>query len=96
MRTIRVALVQFDARPEEPARNLEAMTQWAAKAAKASARWIMFHEGTLCDYTPRVAEFAEPVPDGNATQAMIRLAQEHHCHISFGLSESDHGKCVIS
>jgi len=96
MRTIRIALIQFDARPEEPDRNLGAMQQWTTQAAAAGARWIMFHEGTLCDYTPRVAEFAESVPDGNATQRMLQQARKHHCYISFGLSEHDHGKYFIS
>ena len=95
-RRVRVALVQFDARPEAVSENLEKMRGWVVQAKEAEARWIMFHEGTVCDYTPRVSELAEAVPEGPSTQAMIDLAQEHGCYISFGLSEADNGRCFIS
>ena len=96
MRTVRVALVQFDARPEAVGDNLDRMQRWVAEAGEAKARWIMFHEGTLCDYTPRVAEYAEPVPDGRSTQRLAAQAQAQECFISFGLSEADAGKHYIS
>ena len=57
--TTRVAMIQFDAVPEAVERNLEQMRDWVAKASETGARWIMFHEGTLCDYTPRLSELAE-------------------------------------
>ena len=96
MPTVRVALVQFDAVPEAVPENLDKMRQWVLEARKAGARWIMFHEGTVCDYTPSLATFAEAVPDGRSTRAMATLAQEHDCFISFGLSESDKGKYFIT
>jgi predicted amidohydrolase len=43
-----------------------------------------------------LAELAEAVPDGPSTQLMSRLAQEHECFISFGLSEVDGGRYFIS
>lgn len=89
MPTIPLALIQFDAVPEESAANLAKMRSLAEEAAVGKARWIMFHEGALCDYTPRVAELAERVPDGEATQSMLELAQTLGVYISFGLSEAD-------
>jgi predicted amidohydrolase len=86
-RVFRVALVQFDAVPEEPGRNLQEMERLMREAVGKGARWIMFHEGTLTDYTPRLEELAEEVPDGPACRRMARLARELNCQVSFGLSE---------
>jgi len=66
VRTWRVALVQFDAVPEQPERNLTEMERLARLAVSQGARLVMFHEGALTDYTPRLNELGEQVPDGPA------------------------------
>ena len=91
MTTRRIALIQFDAHPENPQRNLAEMERLAREAASQDARWILFHEGTLCDYTPRVAELAEAVPGGTACGRIESLASELGCFISFGLTEQRAG-----
>ncbi len=91
-----MALVQFDAVPEQPERNLQAMERLARAAAAHGARVIMFHEGALTDYTPRLEELAEAVPDGPACRRLARLARELNCHVSFGLSERDGDRYYIS
>ena len=96
MPKIRVALVQFDAVPERVEHNLEKIRYWAEKAANAHARWIMFHEGTVCDYTPNLSDYAEPVPDGRSTQFMADLAKDISSHICFGLSERENDRYYIS
>jgi predicted amidohydrolase len=93
---IPIALVQFDALPEASAHNLACMERLTMQAVQAGARLVMFHEGTLCDYTPRVAELAELVPEGPATQHMAALAQQLGCYISFGLSEKCQGRYYIT
>ncbi|MFH0963231.1 MAG: nitrilase-related carbon-nitrogen hydrolase, partial [Planctomycetota bacterium] len=95
-RSIRVALVQFDASPEAVDDNLEKMRSWVRAAARERARWIVFHEATLCDYTPDLPRLAQPVPDGPATRAMIALARETLTFISFGLSEKAGDRFHIS
>jgi predicted amidohydrolase len=95
-KVIRVALVQFDAVPELPERNLGEMERLTREAAAKGARLVMFHEGTLTDYTPRLAELAEEVPDGPACRRMARLARELDCYVSFGLSERDGDRYYIS
>ena len=96
VRTIPVALIQFDAIPEQVERNANQMEMLAERAAQSGARWIMFHEGTACDYTPRLKELAEEVPNGTATEQMGKLAQRLRCYISFGLSETHQGRYYIS
>ena len=96
MRTLRVALVQFDSVPEQPQRNLSEMERLARLAVNQGARLVMFHEGTLTDYTPRLDELAEPVPDGPACQRVASLAKQLGCFISFGLSERDGDRFYIT
>jgi len=95
-RTIPLALIQFDAVPEHVDQNLKVMEALAEEARARGARWIMFHEGTVCDYTPRVRELAEAVPAGPSTRRMAQLARRLHCYISFGLSETARERYYIS
>ena len=95
-RTIKVALVQFDSVPEKVEHNLDEMQRLARSAVKQGARWVMFHEGCLTDYTARLNELAEPVPDGPSCRRMIKLAEGLNCFISFGMSEREGVKVYIS
>jgi predicted amidohydrolase len=91
-----VGLIQFDAVPEQPERNLKEMDRLARQAVGQGARLVMFHEGTLTDYTPRLNELAERVPDGHACQRMAALAKQLGCFISFGLSEREGDRFFIT
>ncbi len=95
-RTIPVALVQFDAVPEQVDLNLREIERLTEQAVKSGARWVMFHEGTACDYTPRLRELAERVPEGKSTQWVTKLASRWKCFISFGLSETREDRFHIS
>ena len=92
----RVALIQFDAHPEDPRRNLTEMERLVREAASQGARWVLFHEGTLCDYTTRLTDFAETVPDGPACKRIERLSGELRCFVSFGLAERDGDRFYIT
>ena len=72
-----------------PERNLDEMERLIRKAVAGHARLIVFHEATLVDYTSKLEEQAEPVPDGPACKRLGALARELNCYISFGLSERD-------
>ena len=85
---LRVAAVQFDARPERPRENLAAMERLAREAAARGARLVLFHENALVDYGA-VSELAEPVPAGPACREVARLAAELELWIGFGLPERD-------
>ncbi len=95
-RKLRVALVQFDAVPEKPDRNVEKMESLAAQAARDGATLVMFHEGTLTDYTPRLARLAEAVPEGKHVRRIERLARRLGVYVSFGLSERDGERFYIT
>lgn len=85
--TVRVALVQYDAVPEQPERNLREMERLIRQAAAMGGRIVVFHEMSLSDYTPRVKDFAERIPDGPACRRMGALARELNCFVSFGMPE---------
>jgi len=95
-KTLHVALVQFDAVPEKTKTNLTRMTRLARQAAADGAELIMFHEGTITDYTPRVEELSELVPEGPSCRRVERLARELGVYISFGLGEADRGFYYIT
>jgi len=96
MMTIPVALVQFNTVPEQIGRNLQEIERLSAQAVDRGARWVMFHENSLCDYTPRVKELSESVPNGSSVRRVEQLARRLRCFISFGLSEVDRDRYYIT
>jgi predicted amidohydrolase len=95
-RTIRVALVQFDAVPEQIERNVGQVELLSQKAVASGARWVCFHESSLSDYTPRLKELAEEIPEGPSTRRLAELAERLGCYLSFGLSERRDGRQYIA
>ena len=96
MAEIPIALIQFDAVPEAVDENREKMEGLVERAVDSGSRWVVFHEGTVADYTPRLPELAESVPDGESTRRMCDVAARLNCIISFGLSEADDGRYYIT
>jgi predicted amidohydrolase len=96
MPKIPIALIQFDAIPEQIDRNLAEMEVLVKAAVGMKARWIVFHEGTVCDYTPHLSSLAESVPYGKSTKFMANLSRQNDCTISFGLSEIDKDRFYIT
>ncbi len=72
------------------------MERLVRQAVAQGARLVMFHEGTVCDYTPKVEELSEQVPDGPACRRMGSLAKQLGCFVSFGLSERDGDRFYIT
>jgi predicted amidohydrolase len=95
-RTLRIALVQFDARPEKVATNTRAIKVLSTRAARLGAEFVMFHEGTLCDYTPRLKKIAERVPEGKHARELEKVARELGIYLSYGLSEVDGDRYYIT
>ena len=84
---LRVAVVQFDARPGEVAANLDAMERLVMEAVEHQAMLVMFHELATADYMDDMKQFAEPIPDGPSCRRMGDLARRLGCYISFGMPE---------
>lgn len=96
MPEITIALIQFDAVPERVDENLAAMERLLERAVESGARWVMFHEATVVDYTPKLSTYAEGVPDGPSTVRIMRAATKLQCFVSFGLAEVEDDRYYIT
>lgn len=95
-RKIPIALVQSDSVAGHIEKNLDNMERLAEQAAKGGAKWIQFHELTVCDYVDKPSECAELVPEGSSTARMIKLARRLDVMIAFGLAEKAPGRLYDS
>ncbi len=95
-KSIRVALVQFDAKPGEVQENLDAMERLARQAIDNRARWVMFHELATTDYMDDMTKFAESIPSGPSCKRMESLAKELGCYLSFGMPEKNGDRLHIT
>ena len=94
MNDLRAASVQFQHVPGDKAANLATVRAWTAQAAAAGAELVIFPEMCLTGYwhlrdLPREAldALAEPVPDGESTQALLALAAEYQLSVGAGFIE---------
>ena len=94
MRDIRVATVQFQHRPGDKSYNLARVRDFVTDAAQSRVEIIAFPEMCLTGYwhvrnlsREEVEALAEPIPDGESTQDLLRLSREHGMTIGAGLIE---------
>jgi predicted amidohydrolase len=95
-RKIPIALVQSDSVAGQIEKNLDNMERLVEQAAKGGAKWIQFHELTVCDYVDKAGEIAEAVPEGRSTARMIHLAKRLGVMIAFSLAEKDRDRLYDS
>ena len=95
MRNLRVAAVQMEHVPGDKTANLNKVRHFATQAVKQHVEIVAFPEMCLTGYWfvrhlthEQVAALAEPVPDGDSTQALLALAAEHKLTIGAGLIEA--------
>jgi len=98
MDRIRAAAVQFQHFPGDKRQNLQLVTEFVRKAAAQGVRLITFPECCLSGYwhlrklsRAELEALAEPIPDGECTQELLRLASEHNITIGAGLVEKAPG-----
>lgn len=96
VKDLRAASVQFQHVPGDKEANLATVREWTAQAAAAGAELVIFPEMCLTGYwhlrdLPREAldALAEPVPDGESTQALLALAAEYQLSVGAGFIERD-------
>ena len=95
MNNLRAASVQFQHQPGDKSANLGVVREYTAKAAAEGANLVVFPEMCITGYWhlrdfPRadLEALAEPVPDGETTQALLTLAKEHELTVGAGLIEA--------
>lgn len=107
MRDIRIAAAQFEHRDADKAYNLGRIRELSRRAAERGAEVVCFHECSITGYTflqtlsrAELTALAEPVPDGEATRALIDIARESRVVVMAGLIERGEGgrllKCYVT
>jgi predicted amidohydrolase len=91
-----ISTAQFEHHSSDKVYNLSVIDKLAARAAQEGAKMIALHECSVTGYSfarrlsrEQLLEIAEPVPGGESTEALIKLAAKHHIAVLAGLFEKD-------
>jgi predicted amidohydrolase len=91
---LKIATAQFENRSGDKAFNLAVMEELSARAARAGADAVAFHECSVTGYSfarrlskEQLWDLAEPIPSGESTAALIRVARQHGICVLAGLFE---------
>ena len=95
MKTLKIAVAQFQPKDGDKDYNLSVIDKLTAKANEGGAEVISFHEMSITAYTffkdlsrEEVKSYAEKVP-GKSTQQLIEIAAKHDITVLAGLVEVD-------
>jgi len=96
--TLRAAAVQFESRPADKQANFAVIERFAAQAADAGVRLLVFPECGVTGYwfirrlsLEALGGLAECVPDGPSTRRLQAIAARHRMTIGAGLVEAADG-----
>ena len=96
MKTLKIAVAQFQPKDGDKDYNLSVIDKITAKAKHGGAEVISFHEMSITAYTffkdlsrEEVKSYAEKVPDGKSTKRLIEIAAKHDMTVLAGLVEID-------
>jgi 5-aminopentanamidase len=96
MKPITVSSAQFEHRSGDKAYNLSVMDDLAGQASTQGSQAIAFHECSVTGYTfarklnnKELLDLAEPIPGGESTEALIRIATKNDIAVFAGLFEND-------
>jgi len=96
MRTLKIAVAQFQPKDGDKDYNLSVIEKLTAKAKESGAEVVSFHEMSITAYTffkdlsrDEVKSYAEKVPDGKSTQRLIEMAAKYDVTVLAGLVETD-------
>ena len=94
MDPLRAAAVQFNHRPGDKAANMEIIRRFVTDAANQGVQLLAFPEMCLTGYwhvrnlsRQQIEDLAEPIPDGETTSELLKLARETGISIGVGLIE---------
>ncbi|HSV10717.1 MAG TPA: nitrilase family protein [Hanamia sp.] len=96
MKTLKIAVAQFQPKDGDKDYNLSVIDKLTAKAKEGGAEVVSFHEMSITAYTffkdlsrEEVKSYAEKVPEGKSTQKLIEIAAKHDITVLAGLVEVD-------
>jgi len=99
MKTLKVAVAQFQPKDGDKEYNLSVIQRLTSKANEGGAEVVSFHEMSITAYTflkdlnrQQVIELAEKVPDGKSTQKLIEIAAKFDVTLLAGLVELEDDK----
>lgn len=94
MRTLKIAVAQFEPKDGDKEYNLSVIEKLTAKAKGAGAEVISFHEMSITAYTffkdlsrEEVVKLSEIIPEGGSTQKLIQIAEKYDIIVLAGLVE---------
>ncbi len=92
---MKVASVQFNHLPGDKTANFKKTISFAKEAANAGNELVAFPEMCITGYwhvrnlsPEKIKQLAEPVPEGNSIQKLLKLAAKHNISIGAGLIEA--------
>jgi predicted amidohydrolase len=96
MKDVRVASVQFNHHANDKSYNLSAIEHYAEKASEQDVKIIIFPEMCITGYwhvskmsQSEITALAEFVPQGEASQALLKMSAKYGISIGAGLIEKD-------
>ena len=96
MRTLRIAVAQFEPKDGDKDYNLSVIERLTEKAKDAGAEVISFHEMSVTAYTffkdlslEEVKSFAEKIPGGKSINKLIEIAAKYNITVLAGLVEEE-------
>lgn len=103
MRTLGIAVAQFQPEDGDKDYNLSVIEKLTAKAKEAGAEVISFHELSVTAYTffkdlnkEEAEQLAEEVPRGKSTRKLIEIADKYDMILLAGLVEKENGRIYNS
>ncbi len=96
MRTLDIAVAQFQPKDGDKEYNLSVIEKLTAKAKEQDAEMVSFHELCITAYThlkdlskQELDDLSEEIPNGKSTQHLIQLSKKYDIPILAGLVEKD-------
>ncbi|MGN6532248.1 MAG: nitrilase family protein [Ginsengibacter sp.] len=96
MKTLKIAVAQFQPKDGDKDYNLSVIEKLTAKAKEGGAEVVSFHEMSITAYTffkdlsrDEVKSYAEKVPSGKSTQRLVEIAVKYGVTVLAGLVEVD-------
>lgn len=99
MKSLNIAVAQFEPKDGDKLYNLSVIEELTQKAKEQKADLISFHEMSVTAYTfvknlnsDEISGLAEVVPEGKSTRELMRISTKHEIPVLAGLLEKEKDK----